>query len=236
MNLLNLVLNSLVLLNFSECRRIKNLFAKLEHIDDLSELSDSGLRLLLKHPDVKSLLSDLPKIENIEGKQRKLGVPSDEFKRIRRPVTLDRLRRYHEDTQKKFDLETQLFMLKLQKLQKVSGFSARKFNPNKHLVVSGHIRHARDQSKAECEKINKNSDGKKISCESTLTAEQVERQYRQNGSKRYNPRASKQAKNVKRGKYGTRKSSFKKGTSRTSTGIRYGGRRSRLKKGRGFRG
>merc|ERR1711972_197936 len=122
MNLLNLVLNSLIFVNLSESRRIKNLFAKLEQIEDLSELSDSGLRLLLKHPDVKSLLSDLPKIENIEGKQRKLGVPSNEFKRIRRPVTLDRLRRHHEDTQKKFDLETQLFMLKLQKLQKVSGF------------------------------------------------------------------------------------------------------------------
>jgi len=223
--------------NLSECRRIKNLFAKLEQIEDLSELSDSGLRLLLKHPDVKSLLADLPKLESVEGKRRKLGIPSDEYKRIRRPVTLDRLRRYHEDTQKKFDLETTLLLAKLKNLQKVTGGSGRNFNPNEHLVINSHIRNARDQTIAECQKKNARSRGKKIACKTTLTAEEVRKQYRRNGSKRYNPLASKQAKKVKGSRYGNKKSGFKSGTSRTSTGIRYGSRRMKMKsKGRGFRG
>merc|ERR1712066_61071 len=114
--------------------------------------------------------------KNVEGKQRKMGIPSDEFKRrIRRPVTLDRIRRYHEDTQKKFDLQTKLFMLKLQKLQKVSGLSARKFNPNEHMVIEGHMRHARDQTRADCERKQRQSKGTKIKCETTLTADQVKK-------------------------------------------------------------
>lgn len=237
MNLLNLVLNSLIFINLSECRRIKNLFAKLEQIEDLSELSDSGLRLLLKHPDVKSLLADLPKLESVDGRRRKLGIPSDEFKRIRRPVSLDRLRRYHEDTQKKFDLETTLLLAKLKNLQKVTGGSGRHFNPNEHLVIDSHIRKARHQSTTECQKRNARSKGKKFNCESTLTATEVRKQYRRNGSKRFNPLASKQTKKVKGGRYGNKKSGFKSGTSRTSTGIRYGGQRRKMKsKGRGFRG
>merc|ERR1712038_1750920 len=237
MNLLNLVLNSLIFVNLGECRRIKNLFSKLEQIEDLSELSDSGLRLLLKHPDVKNLLADLPKVENIKGRRRKLGIPSDEYKRIRRPVTLDRLRRYHEDTQKKFDLETTLLLAKLKNLQKVTGGSGRNFNPNEHLVVNSHIRNARDQSKAECQKRNARNRGRKFNCETTLTADEIRNQYRRKGNKRFNPLMSKQAKKVKGGRYGNKKMGFKSGTSRTNSSVRYGNRRMKMKsKGRVFRG
>merc|ERR1719219_951555 len=60
---------------------------------------------------MKLLLDDLPKIEETAAEYKELikaGVASRIFARRRQPITLDRIRRYHEDTQKRFDLETTL--------------------------------------------------------------------------------------------------------------------------------
>jgi len=206
-------LTTLVLACFSvSSRRVNNPFAHLENLDDLSELrSSSELHLLLKHPDIQAFLSDLPRIE----KNLKIGIPSGEYRRRPEPITLDRIRRYHEDTGRKFSASMQMVAAKLLQEANINGMQLDNFNPNKNSVVKAHIRHSRDQSKAECLRKNRNrkKGTSKFKCESTLTERDVMSQYKTKGSKKFNPFMSQR----KKVKGGTRRSGFKKPTRKTGT-------------------
>lgn len=192
-------------------RRVNNPFAHLEQLDDLSELGNSELHLFLKHPDIQAFLSNLPRIE----KNLKVGIPSGDYKRRPEPITLDRIRRYHEDTGRKFSASMQLVAAKLIQEANINGIQLDNFNPNKHSVVKGHVRHQRDQSRAECLRKNKNrkKGTSEIKCKSTLTERDVLRQYKKRGSKKFNPSMSKR----KKMKGGTRSSGFKTPRRRAGT-------------------
>lgn len=191
-------------------RRVNNLFAHLEQLDDLSELGNSELHLLLTHPDIQAFLSDLPRIEN----NLKVGIPSGEYKRRPEPITLDRIRRYHEDTGRKWSATTKLNKAKWMQEANINGIQLDNFNPNKHSVVKHHVRHQRDQSRDECLMKNKNrkKGTSEIKCKSTLTERDVLRQYKERGSKKFNPSMSKRNKI----KGGTKSSGFKTPGRRTS--------------------
>lgn len=192
-------------------RRVNNLFAHLEQLDDLSELGNSELHLLLTHPDIQAFLLDLPRIEN----NLKVGIPSGDYKRRPEPITLDRIRRYHEDTGRKFSASMKLGAAKLIQERNINGLQLDNFNPNKHSVVKGHVRHQRDQSRAECLMKNKNrkKGTSEIKCKSTLTERDVLRQYKKRGSKKFNPSMSKR----KKMKGGSRSSGFKTPRRRPGT-------------------
>jgi len=193
------------------CRKVNNPFAHLEQLDDLSELGNSELHLLLKHPDIQAFLSDLPRIE----KNLKIGIPSGEYRRRPEPITLDRIRRYHEDTGRKFSASMQLVAAKLLQEANINGMQLDNFNPNKNSVVKAHIRHSRDHSKAECLRKNKNrkKGTSKFKCESSLTERNIMSQYKKKGSKKFNPFMSQR----KKVKGGTKSSGFKNSRRRTGT-------------------